>query len=442
MSSTDTIFALATPPGKSGVAIVRLSGRQSLSVLQFLTRLVDVTPRMAHYAAFYVPSTDDVIDRGIAMYFQAPNSFTGEDVAEFHLHGSVAVIKQCLETLGAIHGVRLAEPGEFSRRAFINGKMDLLEAEGLADLINAETPAQKNQAIRQMQGDLSDYFDDLRKRIIYCLAQLEAYLDFPDEDIPESVLEKTADEITALQNTIKQALDDQHRGERVRDGIHIVILGAPNVGKSSLLNALAKREAAIVSARAGTTRDVIEIHMDMAGYPVVIADTAGLRETEDDIEKEGVRRALKRAGEADIRLVLFDGAAWPKIDKAGEGVSSHNTLKIINKIDLCRDKDGLPDDMLAISTKTGQGIDLLIEKLETRIVTFFTSQAAPFITRQRHRNLLKKCAESLEKSLNPGPLELRCEELRQAAVAIGKITGKIEVDDVLDVIFREFCIGK
>ena len=439
MSSTDTIFALATPAGKSGVAVLRLSGRLALPVLMQLTGLSDIAPRMAYYTSFRSPSAE-TIDHGIALYFKSPHSFTGEDVAEFHLHGSLAVIREFFDILSTLDGLRPAEPGEFSRRAFINGKMDLLEAEGLADLIAAETPAQRSQAMRQMQGDASDFFEQLRKQVIHCLARLEAYLDFPDEDIPESVLGQTMRDIGALQEVIRQALDDGRRGERLREGIHIVILGAPNVGKSSLLNLLARREAAIVSARAGTTRDIIEIHMDITGYPAIIADTAGLRDTADEIEEEGVRRALKRAAEADIRLVLFDGEIWPKMDAASQAQIDDNTLVIINKCDMAALRDR--DDVFYISAKTGEGVDKLLAELEKKIIAFFSGSAAPFVTRQRHRILLNACANYLERSLADAPLEIRCEELRRAAAEIGKITGKIQVDELLDVVFREFCIGK
>jgi tRNA modification GTPase len=391
-------------------------------------------------------SQGNIIDRGMAIYFKAPHSFTGEDIVEFQLHGSLAVIKELFNLLGSLEGLRPAEPGEFSRRAFLNGKMDLMEAEGLADLIEAETPAQKVQAIRQMDGKISSYYNDLRQEMIKCLALLEAYIDFPDEDIPESVLQNIESDINELQNSIQTALDDQHRGERLRDGIYIVILGAPNAGKSSLLNILARRDAAIVSAKAGTTRDIVEIHMDIAGYPVILADTAGLRQTDDDIEQEGVKRALARAGEADIKLVLFDGEKWPEMDAASEALIDNNTLIIINKSDLLaaskKDYAGTKHSALYVSTKTGHHIDLLIENLEKRIVSFFSSQAAPFITRESHLILLKECTQYLENSLQDISLELKCEELRQAANAVGKITGKIQVDDVLDVIFRQFCIGK
>ena len=257
----------------------------------------------------------EIIDKGLAMYFPAPHSFTGEDVVELHIHGSLAVIRELLEVLSSMDGLRHAEPGEFSRRAFINNKMDLMEAEGLADLIDAETATQKTQAMRQFEGEMSGYYEKLRERIIHSLAHLEAYIDFPDEEIPDSVLTELTGEIQSLQSLIAAALGDRHRGERLRDGISVVILGAPNAGKSSLLNALSKKDAAIVSARAGTTRDLIEVHLDIAGFPAVLVDTAGIRDTADDIEEEGVRRALARAEAADIKMVLFDArCVYPQLD--------------------------------------------------------------------------------------------------------------------------------
>lgn len=437
---SDTIYALATSPGRSGVAIIRLSGPHALPALKRLTGLDDITPRQAVYASLRA-STGDIIDKGLALYFPAPRSFTGEDVVELHIHGSLAVIRELLGALSQQHGLRPAEQGEFSRRAFINGKMDLIEAEGLADLIDAETTAQKTQAMRQMQGELSGYYDSLRTGIIQSLAHLEAYIDFPDEDIPESVLQGLEGQIRNLQSVMEQGLQDHKRGERLREGLHVVILGAPNAGKSSLLNAIARRDAAIVSARAGTTRDVIEIHMDMAGFPVILVDTAGLRETSDDIEEEGVRRALARAGEADIKLVLADGTQWPEMDAASKALLDNQSMLIFTKADML-EKGMEPADGLSISTQTGQGMDNLLAELEKRIIRFFSGETAPFITRARHRALLSESLKHLQNCHKKAELELKCEELRLAANAVGKITGKIQVDDVLDVIFRQFCIGK
>ncbi len=442
MNSSNTIFALATAAGKSGIAIVRISGRDAARALSALSGIDSPTPNMARLTALAAPS-GTIIDRGLAIYFKAPHSFTGEDVVELQVHGSLAVIRELLEVLSHMKGLRPAGPGEFSRRAFLNGKMDLIEAEGLADLIDAETSGQKNQALRQMQGDLSRYYDDLRARIIKTLAHLEAYIDFPDEDIPESVLTGLSNDIKELQAIIRAALDDHRRGEKVRDGIHVVILGTPNVGKSSLLNALSRKDAAIVSHKAGTTRDVIEVHMEIAGFPVILTDTAGIRESSDDIEEEGVRRALARAETADIKLVMFDGGvAEPDpqtlqlIDKDSIAIISKSDIQISENL-IFKIKSFNP---LLISTKTGYGISGLLEEIEKRVSAY--SGGASFITRNRHRAALSEALEHLDSLKLDSPLEISCEELRRAAVAVGKITGKIAVDDVLDVVFKSFCIGK
>lgn len=437
MSSADTIYALATAPGKSGVAVLRLSGPRALAALQRLTGREALAPRHAHYVTFRAPG-GEAIDRGLALYFPAPHSFTGEEVAECHLHGSLAVIRQLLEAFSGMEGLRHAEPGEFTRRAFINGKMDLMEAEGLADLIEAETREQKTQAMRQMQGELSRFYERLRGELVGCLALLEAYIDFPDEEIPESVLQSLSERSGGAAALIRNVMQDEGRGEHVRDGISIVILGAPNVGKSSLINVIAKRDVAIVSYQAGTTRDIIEVHLDMAGYPVVLVDTAGIRDSGDTIEQEGVRRALARAEAADLRLVVADGARAGGVEEALP-LMRGEALLVVNKCDLVPQSVA---DALAISTQTGEGMDRLLAALEARVVQLFSSGDAPMITRERHRAHLGDALYHIEKSLTSLPLELRCEELRRAAGAVGKITGKIQVDDVLDVIFSSFCIGK
>ena len=445
MSSTDTIFALATPPGKSGVAVLRLSGARSLEALTQLTRLQNITPRHVNYVTFHDPLNWEIIDSGLAIYFKAPHSFTGEDVVELHIHGSIASIKQMLSTLGKMPGLRPAEAGEFTRRAFMGGKMDLLEAEGLADLIDASTTEQKSQAMRQMQGELSGFYDELRTRIVRALALLEAYIDFPDEDIPDSVLTDLNSEIQTIQNLINESLDDGRAGERLRDGIDVVIVGAPNAGKSSLLNLIAKRDAAIVSHKAGTTRDIIEIHLDISGYPVTLVDTAGLRESDEEIEAEGIKRAMKRAGDADIKLVVFDGSQLPQVDSTSLSLLDSNSILLVNKCDIATSKEwtaSTPVKPLFISASTGQGVNALFAELESRISGFFSQHEAPFITRARHRSLLEESHNYLLNSTANLPLELKCEELRCAAQAVGKITGKIQVDDVLDVIFSSFCIGK
>ena len=442
MSTTDTIFALATPLAKSGVAIIRISGNQALPALQRLTGRTNWQPNLATYVAFsriknHEPRT--TIDSGLALFFAAPKSFTGEDTAELHLHGSIAVIRETLTVLSEMPGLRPAERGEFTRRAFLNGKMDLLEAEGLADLIDAETTLQKSQSLRQMAGGMSRYYEGLRTRILASLAHLEAYIDFPDEDIPETVLGNLKGDVKAIEATIGAVLADGKRGERLREGFSIIILGAPNAGKSSLLNTLAGRDAAIVSHRAGTTRDMIEVHMDIGGFPVVLVDTAGLRETTDDIEEEGVKRAMDRAATSDLTLIVFD-ASQP-MDEASRGLINDNSLIIINKIDLSSASINRVEG-LAISTKTGQGIDNLLTAIEQKISVSFGHTDAPLITRNRHRALLSQALSQLQSIAWQEPLEISCEKLRQAASAIGKITGKITADEILGVIFSEFCIGK
>lgn len=438
--SRDTIFALATPYAKSGVAIIRISGPRARQALIHLTGKNDWQPNMA------LPARFRNIDNGLALFFRAPKSFTGEDVVELQAHGSLAVIRELLEILGAMEGLRHAEPGEFTRRAFLNGKMDLLEAEGLADLIDAETPLQRVQALSQMRGSSSRYYEDLRAQAVQTLALLEAYIDFPDEEIPLSVLQDVEKNIAALKNTIEATLKDNHRGERMREGIRIAILGAPNVGKSSLLNMLAGREAAIVSHQAGTTRDVVEVHMNIAGFSVILADTAGLRETSDDIEEEGVRRAVRQGQDADFKLVLFDATQLAAPDAATLSQVDEKSIIIANKCDLLPQKNNnnrlLNNNIFYISTKNGDGVSNLLKNIENKISSQFSSALAPVITRARHRGLLAESLQSLDRFAADKPIELACEELRSAAGAIGRITGKIAVDEVLDVVFKQFCIGK
>lgn len=438
--SRNSIFALATPFAKSGVAIVRVSGPQAKSALAQLTGDIGWAPNLARYATLRAPD-GHIIDKCPALFFENPKSFTGEDVVEFHIHGSLSVIRELLDILAAMDGLRPAEPGEFTRRAFLNGKMDLLEAEGLADLIDAETPAQKTQAFSQMQGNMSRYYDDLRTHMVQCLALLEAYIDFPDEEIPDSVLTDLSIRIVELQKTIKNALADGKKGEKLREGVHIAIIGAPNVGKSTLLNLITRKNAAITSPKAGTTRDIIEVSVTISGFPVIFSDTAGLRETDDEIEKEGVRRALARAGEAEITLVVLDATKLDNTDNFIEKQATDKSIFVINKCDISS-KPHHDNSAVLISAKTGQGVDDLLDILDKRISGIFSSSLPPVITRIRHRALLEDALHYLERFSPDKPIELACEELRSASLAVGRITGKIQVDDVLDVVFRQFCIGK
>jgi tRNA modification GTPase len=438
-----TIFAPATPPGRGAVAIIRLSG-PSAGVAT--AALCDKIPpaRRATFRNLRDPADGSALDQALILWFPGPDSVTGEDVAEFHLHGGVAVSASVLDVLAGMADLRPAEPGEFTRRAFENGRMDLTEAEAIADLVDAETRGQQAQALRQMQGELARIYEDWRGRLVRSLAHLEADLDFPDEDLPEGVAAVIRPEIMALAAEIAAHLDDDRRGERVRAGFQVAILGAPNVGKSSLLNALARRDAAIVSERAGTTRDVVEAHMSLGGMPVVLMDTAGLRESGDEIEEEGIRRARQRAAEADFRLLVFDASSEPDADVLA--MAGSDGLVVANKIDLASEPTEamtLGDvPALTISVKTGQGLDGLEKRLMQVVTSRLTGAAAPALTRARHRTALEDCRDGLLRAGAASEPELVAEDVRLAVRSLGRITGRVDVEDLLDVIFRDFCIGK
>lgn len=435
-----TIFALATPPGKSGVAIIRISGNDAFSCLDQL--IIGNKPKF-RYASLHNlidSSTKQVIDKAIILTFPAEQSFTGENIVELHIHGSRAIINILLKLLATYQNFRLANPGEFAKRAFLNGKMDLTAAEGLADLIEAETAVQQQQAMRQMQGKLASIYDSWRIKLVSILALIEAYLDFPDDDIPEDIINEIGEDVLKLKTEISKHLNDQHKGEILRRGIYVAIIGAPNVGKSSLLNYLAQKDVAIVSNIAGTTRDVIEVNLDLAGYPVVVADTAGIRESEDIIEKEGINRALNRAKDANIKILMLAADEDLNISKEILNLNDKNAITVVNKID--RKSDIEINGAICISIKENIGLDLLLEKLTQRIIEKFTPSADPMITRERHRYFLNSCYECLERFTLDNPLELAAEDIRLAARALGQIVGVIEVEEVLDQIFSKFCIGK
>ena len=385
------------------------------------------------------PFTGEQLDDGLLLWFPGPYSATGEDVAEFHLHGSRAVRAAVMGVLGRL-GLRLAEPGEFTRRAFLHGKVDLLQAEAIADLSAAETEAQRRQALRQLDGELGSLYRGWCHRLTHILAHLEAAIDFPDEDLPPQIEERVLGEIEALSSEIERHLADGHRGERLRDGIMVAIIGPPNSGKSSLLNKIAQRDAAITSPVAGTTRDIVEVAVDLAGYPVVLADTAGLRDSDDLVEQEGLRRALRRADEAEIRLFVFD-ARCPNEMSGAAAWQGPNTILVANKIDLVPAGCGLPSLTLPISALTGEGIDALLSALGERVAQSYRIEA-PVLTRARHRQALEEAALSLQRAVGAALAELRAEDLRVALRSLGHITGAVDVEDLLDVIFRDFCIGK
>jgi tRNA modification GTPase len=457
-ASADTIFALASAPGRAGIAVIRVSGPAAGNVLRDICGLSALPElRQAIRCRVVDPVDGGPLDDGLAIWFAGPASFTGEDVAELHIHGGRATVGAVTSALAALPGLRLAEPGEFSKRAFLAGKIDLTEAEAIADLVDAGTDAQRRQALAQLGGGLADRLEGWRAELIDILAHTEAWIDFPDEDLPDDVEHAARARISALEGHIRAFLDDNRRGERLRDGLQIAILGAPNAGKSSLLNAIAAREAAIVSATEGTTRDVIEVHLDLGGWPVTIADTAGLRDAADEIEREGVRRALDRAGAADLRLVVFDASRAPdaaSVAQLSEGAggsgggSAGAVLAIANKADLVDQPAaiiaGVP--ALAISAKTGDGLPELLRRLEGHAAEIMAGGEGVPLTRLRHRVALTDSADALERAVavrgGTGDSELVAEDLRLAARALGRVTGRVDVENLLDVIFNDFCIGK
>jgi tRNA modification GTPase len=442
MLNSETIFAIATPVGISGVAVVRISGSKAIDAIKLLSKKPAPKPREMAFRKLY-SDTNEIIDEALLVYFASPNSFTGEDVVEFHIHGSRAGIKRLLEVLGKIDGLRPALAGEFTRRALSNNKLDLLQAEALGDMLEAETVAQHRQALKQFAGNQSGIIDDLREKAIDVLAVIEAALDFPDEDLPTNLFKNSEAEVAELIKIISNALADQ-RAERLRSGITAVIVGAPNAGKSSLLNLLAKRDAAIVTSIAGTTRDPIEVHMEIAGYPLTLIDTAGLRESLDVIENEGIKRTKDKATNADIILAVFD-ATRKQDTETLTLTKDRNHIIVLNKIDLLNENIKPPSqNEMALSTATGDGVDMFISALTAKLEVLAGEVENPLITQARHRQELQTCFSHLNNFMDMHEYlpEIRAEELRLAAKNLGRMTGIVDVDDILDRVFSRFCIGK
>ena len=442
-----TIYALSTVYGKSGVAVIRISGNNALAALKKMTSLdtTKIKPRYAYFVSLK-NNEGNTLDKCLILYFKAPNSFTGEDIVEIQTHGSKAVISGVLSTLAQIEGFRMAEPGEFSKRAFYNGKMDLTEAEGLADLIDAETSEQQKYAMRQMEGGLKKLYDDWREQLLKILAHLEAFIDFPDEDIPNNVMSEMKNNVFKLENSVYEHLKSDNIGERLREGFRVVIVGPPNAGKSSLLNAIANREAVIVSDIAGTTRDAIDIHLDIKGYPVMFTDTAGLREANEEIEKKGIEIAYSKIKSADFIICLFDASKdgvqiFDNIRKSFK----NNTFLVANKCDkLTSEQCSILEKQgcILISAKQKEGISQILDRIYEFICERFTSNSNLLITRSRYREALQEVMENLQHFSFDKEIELTAEDIRLAARALGKITGRIEVNEILDKIFGDFCIGK
>ena len=453
MVDRSTIFALSSGRPPSAIAVIRISGPQACTALE---RLIGRVPdaRKAALARVCDPENGEAIDEALALWFPAPHSETGEDVAELQLHGGQAVIAAVLKALGTVAGCRLAEPGEFTRRAFENGKLDLTGVEALGDLIFAETSAQCRQAFRQLKGLIGDRAEAWRGRLIEALALVEARIDFSDEaDVPEDLIAPAAAIARSLRDEIAAALADGRRGERLRDGLVVAIAGPPNAGKSTLFNRLARREAAIVSPYAGTTRDVIEVHLDLDGYPLTILDTAGIRGSCEPVEQEGIRRARARAAEADLVLWVTDVSAGGRMGTEMAQLKEGPPHWLIqNKIDLLRSapaqsKNDEHEFIFSLSAKEGEGLEELIAALAQFATDLFAGGENAVVTRARHREMLEQAVAALDRAVAEGAdasprEELIAEELRQASSALGRLTGRVDVEDVLDKIFRDFCIGK
>jgi tRNA modification GTPase len=458
MPDRSTIFALSSGRPPAAIAVVRLSGPNARIALQKLTgRLPE--PRKATLVRVRDPDSGEVIDEALALWFPAPHSETGEDVAELQLHGGHAVVAGVLDALGGIEGCRLAEPGEFTRRAFENGRLDLTAVEGLADLIGAETPAQRRQAFRQLKGLIGDRAEAWRQRLIEALALVEARIDFSDEaDVPEDLIGPAVHAAQQLRSEIAAALAGGGRGERLREGLVVAIAGPPNAGKSTLFNRLARREAAIVSPYAGTTRDIIEVHLDLDGYPVTLLDTAGIRDSTEPVEQEGVRRARERAAGADLVLWVTDGSAADRMVFPEKNLADASMIWLaLNKVDLAEPVKAQVTPLSSsiseygfiytISALNGTGIDQLINGLAGFAKEYFSTVEAGIVTRARHRHLFEQTVAALDRALAEAAKsgeheELIAEELRSAATSLGRLTGRVDVEDILDVIFRDFCIGK
>ena len=442
-----TIYALSTGPGVSGIAVIRISGKETKVAINKITGKRLPKPRMAVLRKFNKINDNQLIDEGILLWFPGPESYTGEDMAEFHVHGSRAVIKEIQNSLSQIPNLRLAEAGEFTKLAFQNGKINLLKAESVSDLISSETEIQRQQAIKVMSGKSSEKFNLLRERLLKILSKVEAKIDFPEDDLPENILLNIHSETKSIREDIQKILNDQKVGEIIREGFKISIIGPTNAGKSSLLNYLSKRDVAIVSEIAGTTRDIIEAHLNLDGYPVVISDTAGIRDSKNEIEKKGIKLALKKSENADLNVIVLEPKSVDFKDFFNDNITKKSIL-VINKIDLGTDQisnEIKKYDPIYISIKEEKNLDELINLIKEKLKNKFVSSEDIFITRERHRINLEQCLESLKNFEEKKSLEdfdKAAEDLRLATRYLGIIVGKVDVEEILGSIFNDFCIGK
>jgi tRNA modification GTPase len=440
------IYALSSGRGPSGIAIVRISGKDTLKVCKNLTKLKDINANEVNYCQFYDPKNDKVIDpEALLLWFPGPNSYTGDDLAEFQVHGSNAVINALLKALSEQDNCRLAEPGEFTKIAFQNDKIDLLKAESIGDLIHSETELQRDQAIKLIQGNASNYYNDLREKLIKSLSYIEAKIDFAEDDLPEKVLKEVQNSIKEIHKDIKKIIEDNKIGEKIRDGFRVSITGEVNAGKSSLLNLIAKRDVAIVSDEAGTTRDVIETYLNIDGYPVILADTAGIRDAKNEVEKKGISLALGQSKEADLNIVVIDNSS-KSVNSEIKKMINKDTIVLLNKSDVLDEHNHKFDaDTVLASVKENKNIDNLIKKIKEKLSKKFTSNNTALITRERHRVKLNECLKEIDNFLKKDQnkdLELAAEDLRMATRHLGSIVGKVDVEEILGSIFKDFCIGK
>jgi tRNA modification GTPase len=439
------IYALSSGSGPSGIAIIRISGPDAYDVSKVITKEKTLNSKEINLCKFYNPKDNTLIDEGLLLWFPEPNSFTGDNLAEFHIHGSNAVIRQFLKILSEQKNCRLAEPGEFTKIAFQNNKIDLVKAESIGDLIHSETELQRHQAIKLIQGEASNYYNNLREKLIKSLAYIEAKIDFAEDDLPEKILQEVQKSIKKIHQDIKKILDDNKIGEKIRAGFKVSIIGEVNSGKSSLLNLLSKREVAIVSEEKGTTRDVIETFLNIDGYPIILSDTAGIRDVENKVEKKGISLALDKSKESDLNIIMIDNCS-EKLNEKIIKLINKDSIVLLNKSDI-KNKQSyrFETDTILVSVKENKNIDILIKKLKDKLNKKYITNNIALISRERHRIKLNDCINEIDKFLlkdQNTDIELAAEDLRMATRHLGSIVGKVDVEEILGSIFKDFCIGK
>jgi len=438
------IYALSSGRGPSGIAIIRLSGKDTLKIVEVISKKKNLKSKEMNLCKFYDPASNGLIDEGLLLLFISPNSFTGDDLAEFHVHGSNAVITQFLKVLSEQTNCRLAEPGEFTKIAFQNNKIDLIEAESIGDLIHSETELQRQQAIKLVQGNASNYYNSLRDKLVKALAFIEAQIDFAEDDLPDTILKDVQAAIKEVHDDIKKVLNDNKIGEKIRDGFKVAIVGEVNAGKSSLLNLLSKRDVAIVSEEEGTTRDVIETYLNIDGYPVILADTAGIREAKNEVEKKGISLALNKFKNADLNLIVIDNSS-KQLDIKIKSLINENSIVVLNKSDKVNTPTYNFKDAVLVSVKKNENIDQLVIKIKDKLSSKFILSNNTLVTRERHRIKLIECSKEIDNFLKKDQkenIEMAAEDLRLATRHLGGIVGKVDVEEILESIFKDFCIGK